>query len=131
MTPNTNQSDMVNDFLRLTVSQPVMGMISMQGEIMGRLGQMAETWGQNRRQDAEAARDAVRRLSDSRNAEDVSAIYSDWMRGAMERVSNDLSCMATHSQGILQAGLGSAYQMQQSGAAAVDKAGNQMARAAE
>lgn len=131
MDANTNNFDMGNNAMRLTFYQPLISWMGVQGEVMSRMADMADMWGRSRRQDAEATQDAVRRMSESRDANQISAIFSDWMRGAMERASNDLSQYATHAQGIMSAGMAGAQQMQQQGSAAANNATSKMAKAAE
>jgi hypothetical protein len=131
MDANTSMPEMGNNMMWLTVSQPLINMMGVQGEMLSRMADMAETWGRNRRQDAEATQDAVRRMSESRDANQISAIFTDWMRGTMERASNDLTQYANHAQGMMSAGMAGAKQMQQEGTAAAKEATSKMAKAAE
>jgi hypothetical protein len=105
--------------------------MGVQGEVLSRMADMAESWGRNRRKDAETAQDAVRRMSDSRDANQISSIFGDWMRGAMDRASDDVQQYANHAQGIMSAGMAGARQMQEQGLAAGKQATDKMAKAAE
>jgi hypothetical protein len=115
----------------LGVSQPLISLMGVQGEVFARMADMAEMWGRNRRQDAEAAQDAVRRMSDTRDISEITSIYNDWMRGVLDRASRDISQYAGHAQGIMSAGITGARRMQQEGVAAGQEATQRVAKAAE
>ncbi|NBC33724.1 MAG: hypothetical protein GVY13_13705 [Alphaproteobacteria bacterium] len=111
MTANLNLPEMSDQFLRLAVSQPLTHWLAVQGEVYARMGEMAESWGRNRVEDATAAENAVRRLADGPDRNQVAAIYSDLLQGAMHRAANDVSQLALHGQAILAAGLSGARQV--------------------
>lgn len=112
MTANFNLPEMSDHFLRFAVSQPLNHWLAVQGEVYARMGELAESWGRNRVEDAAAAEHAVRRLSDGPDRNQVAAIYGDLLQGTMSRAANDLSQLALHGQAILAAGMSEARQVQ-------------------
>jgi len=111
MAGNFGIQEMNDTFMRFGVSNPLIQWMNVQGEIYSRIGELAESWGKHRMEDAAATRDAVSRLSDSPDANEVASIYGNLMQGAMERAAHDMSEMVTHSQAIWMASMSGARQM--------------------
>lgn len=101
MSERHSLTDMANNVMWMTASQPLMNWMSVQGEISSRLGEMAATWGQDRLRDAEAAQSAVRRMSGTRDVNEIAAIYGEWLHGTMERAARDLSQYASRTQELM------------------------------
>lgn len=131
MTDRISVPDMTSSFMWLTASQPMMRWMTIQGEISSRLGEIAATWGQNRLDDAEAAQNAVRRMSGTRDVNEITAICSDWLRGTMERAAREVSQFTSQTQGIVTAGLSGAHHMPQHETATGKDAPQRAAKAAE
>lgn len=112
MAGNFGMQEMNDTFMRFGVSNPLIHWMNVQREVYSRMGEMAQSWGQHRMEDAEATRDAVSRLTDSPDANQVAAIYGNLMQGAMERAAHDMSDMVTHSQAIWMAGMSGARDIQ-------------------
>ncbi len=107
-----------NDMLRMAGTQPMMIWLGMQGEMMSRLGEMAEMWGQHRREDGEATRDALTRMSNADNPAEAMSIYSDWLKTMIQRLSNDYTQWAGQTQALVGSGLAGMQRLQKQGVAA-------------
>lgn len=107
-----------NDMARMLGTQPMMIWLGMQGEMMSRLGEMAEMWGQHRREDGEATRDALTRMSNADNPAEAMSIYSDWLKTMIQRLSNDYAQWAGQTQALVGTGLAGMQHIQQQGVAA-------------
>jgi hypothetical protein len=107
-----------NDIIRTAGTQPMMIWLGVQGEMLSRLGEMAEMWGQHRREDGEATRDALNRMSNAGDPSEAASIYADWLRTMVQRLSNDYAQWAGQSQALFSTGMSGLQRMQEQGVAA-------------
>jgi|GEM_PF-2502017 len=107
-----------NDIIRTAGTQPMMIWLGVQGEMLSRLGEMAEMWGKHRREDGEATRDALNRMSNAGDASEAASIYADWLKNMAQRLSNDYAQWAGQSQALFSTGLSGMQRMQEQGIAA-------------
>ena len=67
--------------------------LAAQAELLASIETLSQDWLRRRREDIDAARDTVQRLSECREPTDIFRVQQDWLAGAMKRAQSDITAV--------------------------------------
>jgi hypothetical protein len=108
--------------LRSAMAQPVVAMLNAQAGMLAALNDAAANWVTRRREEAEAARDTVEKLAGCRDANEFMSLYGEWMRGTMQRLSDDLGMLGEQAQALYAGSVANTRQVEEAGERAAEQA---------
>ena len=75
------------------LAQSAESWLAAQAELLASIETLSQDWLRRRREDIDAARDTVQRLSECREPSDIFRVQQDWLAGAIKRAQSDISAV--------------------------------------